>query len=87
MRIGETRVGKLLVVMNPHYLQRRRRNTAQAVNPIMCKADYFKHKLHLHQNETLAIYGATQFAAINGRVAFSFWLAMQMMYSGICIYT
>ena len=55
MRTGETRVPKSLVVMNPHYLQRRRRNTAQAVNPIMCKADYFKHKLHLHQNETLAI--------------------------------
>ena len=43
--------------MHLNYQQRRRKNTAQAMNPIMCKADYFKHKLHLDQNETLVMYG------------------------------
>ena len=36
------------------------------MNPIPYHADYFGHKLHLDQNEKLAMFGVTHVMAIDG---------------------
>ena len=38
----------------------------QQTNPIPYQAEYFGHKLHLDQNEKLAMYGVTHVCAIDG---------------------
>ena len=40
--------------------------TAQHVNSVSYKADYFGHKLYVDQNEKLEIYGFIHVAAIDG---------------------
>lgn len=56
--------------MFPRNAQRRRQNTAKAVNPIPYRADYFGHKLHMDQNEKLQMYGVTHVVAIDGHSRF-----------------
>ena len=64
--VSETRIGKALSFVSPGYTQHRRTTTHRAVNPIPYRADYFGHKLHVDQNEKLAMYGVTHVAAIDG---------------------
>lgn len=37
----------------------------QQANPIPYQAEYFGHKLHLHQNEKLAMYGVKHVSAVD----------------------
>jgi len=67
---SETNVGKLLPLINPRNHQRRRNGTACLMNPVPYRADYFGHKLHIDQNEKLAMYGVTHVAATDGHSRF-----------------
>ena len=45
--------------------------TAQHVNSVSCKADYFGHKLYVDQNGKLEIYGFVHVAAIDGHSCYN----------------
>ena len=49
------------------YQAQRNSNTARLINPFPYYADYFGHKLHLHQNEKLVTYGLTEISACDGK--------------------
>ena len=63
---SEKRIGRALSVVSPLYQARQNTNTARQVNPVTYNAEYFGHKLHLDQNEKLAVYGLTDVCAIDG---------------------
>ena len=63
-------VASALHVVAPIYHQRRQSNTARMINPIPYRADSFGHKLHIDQNENLAMYGVTHDVAIDGHSRF-----------------
>ena len=48
------------------YQVQRNTNTARQTNPYPYHADYFGHKLHMDQNEILAMYGLTEVSACDG---------------------
>ena len=48
------------------YQVQRNTNTARQTNPYPYHADYFGHKLHMDQNEKLAMYGLTEVSACDG---------------------
>ena len=48
------------------YQVQRNTNTARQTNPYPYHADYFGHKLHMDQNEILAMYGLTEVSAFDG---------------------
>jgi len=63
---GDKRVGRALSVVSPLYQAQRNSNTARKTNPFPYHADYFGHKLHMDQNEKLAMYGLTEVSACDG---------------------
>lgn len=52
---SEQRVRKSLDRVSPIYQQQRRARTERQTNPRPYTADYYGHKLHLDQNEKLAM--------------------------------
>ena len=63
---SEKRIGRALSVVSPLHQAKRNANTARQVNPVPYNAEYFGHKLHLDQNEKLAMYGLTEVCAVDG---------------------
>ena len=63
--VGQNRIGKDLSRVALHCHQRRKSNIARMTNPTPYRANYFRHKLHLDQNEKLEMYGVTRVAAID----------------------
>ena len=63
---SEKHIGRALSVVSPLYQAKRNANTARQVNPVPYNAEYFGHKLHLDQNEKLAMYGLTEVCAVDG---------------------
>ena len=53
--VAEKRVGAALSVVCPRYTAQRRTSTTRGVNPILYRANYFGHKLHINQNEKLVM--------------------------------
>ena len=43
-------------MVSPQYTPQRRTSVTRAINPIPYRADYFRHKLHIDQNEKLLMY-------------------------------
>lgn len=66
VRVSQTRVGASLRRSNPHYHHQRCTSTARLLNPIPYSADYFGHKVHIDQNEKVAMYGVTHVCARDG---------------------
>jgi hypothetical protein len=66
LRVSESRVGAALRNVNPNYQHARRTATARQMNPIPYRADYFRHKLHIDQNEKLVMFGVTHICAVDG---------------------
>ena len=62
----EARIGRSLSRVAPAYQQRRRSDTARLLNPVPYTAAYYGHKLHIDQNEKLAMFGVTHVCAIDG---------------------
>ena len=52
--------------MSPDYAQSRRQGIATLLNPMPYRADYFGEKLHVDQNEKLAMFGVTHVAGVDG---------------------
>ena len=63
---GDRRVGKAISAVSLVYQMARCANVQRNINPIPYKADYFGHKLHINQNEKLAMYGLTHVCASDG---------------------
>ena len=63
---SQRRVGNSLARVNPIYHLHRRRGTERQTNPMPYVAEYYGHKLHIDQNEKLAMYGVTHVCAIDG---------------------
>ena len=70
VNISQRRTSNALQVAAPKYHQRRQTNTARLTYPIPDKADYFRRKLHIDQNEKLVMYGVTDVTAIDGHSQF-----------------
>ncbi|KAK2868874.1 hypothetical protein Q7C36_000745 [Tachysurus vachellii] len=62
---AETRIGTVLRTMNQSYHEARRQG-ARNLNPIPYQAGYMGHKIHMDQNEKLAMFGVTHVLAIDG---------------------
>lgn len=63
---GDRRVGNALSVVSPVNHTARYANAQRNINPIPYKTDNFGHKLHIDQNEKLAMYGLTHVCASDG---------------------
>ena len=63
---SDKRIGKALSIDCPLYQVQRNANTARQTNRYPYHADYFGHKLHMDQNEKLAMYGLTEASACDG---------------------
>ncbi len=66
VHVSQNRVGEALKHTNSSYHHKRSTSTARMLNPIQYHADYFGHKLHIDQNEKLAMFGVTHVCAIDG---------------------
>ena len=84
--ISQKRVGKALALMAPRYHERRQNDTARQVNPIPYRADYFGHKMHVDQNEKLAMYGVTHVVAIDGHSRFILANSIMPVKNNVIIY-
>ena len=56
VRASEGRVGAALRELNPNASNRRAETAGRSLNPKTYRADYFGHKIHIDQNEKLAMY-------------------------------
>ncbi|KAI7799914.1 hypothetical protein IRJ41_018690 [Triplophysa rosa] len=65
IRASEGRVGRLLRTIQQPY-HHARCNGARNLNPVPYTAECMGHKLHIDQNEKLAMFGATHVLAIDG---------------------
>ena len=65
-QVNQKRVGKSLQGVGPEYHQRRQNDTARQMNQILYIAIYYRHKLHIDQNEKLGMYAVTHVCAIDG---------------------
>ena len=64
--VGENRVGRSLKRVNPGYHHSRTVETNVRMNPVPYIANYFGHKIHLDQNEKIAMFGVTHILAVDG---------------------
>ncbi|KTG44478.1 hypothetical protein cypCar_00040036 [Cyprinus carpio] len=62
---AETQIGSALRTMHQPYHEARRQG-ARNLNPIPYQADYMGQKVHMDQNEKLAMFGVTHVLAIDG---------------------
>ncbi|KAK9963850.1 hypothetical protein ABG768_007011 [Culter alburnus] len=62
---AETRIGTVLRPMHQPYHEARRQG-ARNLNPTPYQAGYMGHKIHMDQNEKLAMFGVTHVFAIDG---------------------
>ena len=53
---GDRRVGKVLSLVSPVNQMAGCANVQRNINPVPYKADYLGHKLHIDQNEKVAMY-------------------------------
>ena len=63
----------------------RRHTTNRLLNPVPYHGHHFGEKLHLYQNEKVAMYGATHVLAIDGyfRKIVGFIIIPKKLYSGV----
>ncbi len=64
--IGEKRIAASLQRVDPLRHQHRQNQTHRNTNPVPYRADYFGEKIHIDQNEKIAMYGVTHVCAIDG---------------------
>lgn len=66
LRCSQNRVGESLKRLSNGYHVQRQRCIARQLNPVPYYASYFGEKLHVDQNEKLAMFGLTHVCAIDG---------------------
>ena len=84
--VAQRRVGSSLARVSPKYQHERQNRMEQQTNPIPYQAEYFGHKLHLDQNEKLAMYGVTHVCAIDGYSAKVISHALMPVKNNLLIY-
>ncbi|XP_057294025.1 uncharacterized protein LOC130622575 [Hydractinia symbiolongicarpus] len=70
LNVSQKRVVKALTIVSPANQEWRRTETERLLNPVPYQADYFGHKLHIDQNEKVAMYGVTHVVAIDGHTRY-----------------
>ena len=65
-RIGENRIGESLRRVHPNHCYLRRMEANRNLNPHPYVANYFGHKIHIDQNEKLAMFGCTHVLGVDG---------------------
>jgi len=86
LKVSQKRIAVSLRTVAPIYHQQRQTDTARKTNPIPYRADYFGHKLHIDQNEKLAMYGVTHVVAIDGHSRYVTAGATMYIKNNIIIY-
>lgn len=66
VNICSKRIGASLASVAPVYHQQRLTRTERATNPFPYYAQYFGHKIHMDQQEKIAMYGVTHVCATYG---------------------
>ena len=66
LNVAEARISSCLQRVCPDDYQSRITNTINRTNPVRYSANYFGHKLHIDQNEKLALCGVTHVFACDG---------------------
>ena len=66
LRSGVQRIGISLSRVNPGHHTMRHNRTERQINPVPYRADYFGEKVHIDQNEKLAVFGVTHVCAVDG---------------------
>ena len=66
IEVCEQKVGQSLKRLDPVSQSRREETAGRSLNPKCYSADYFGHKVHLDQNEKLAMFGVTHVMARDG---------------------
>jgi len=85
-RISEVMVGKTLKKLNGPASSKKASATARNLNPKIYIADYFGQKLHVDQNEKLAMYGITHICARDGHSGFIVAFATMPVKNNLEIY-
>lgn len=86
VRVLDKRIGSALRDVAPGYHGRRQLLTYRQINPVPYYAEYCGHKMHIDQNEKLAMYGATHVVAIDGYSGFILGLITMPMKNNLIIY-
>ena len=60
------KVGKILKEIYPNAEKTREYSAGECLNPKVCTADYFGHKIHYDQNKKLGMYGVVHVCALDG---------------------
>ena len=84
--IGQNSVGAALAKVYPGNHRKRQNKSEKQTNPILYRADYFGHKLHLDQNEKLVMYVVTPVVAIDGHNRFVVAASTSPIKNNILIY-
>ena len=63
---SEYKVGKTMRELCPVEQKKRAETAGRSFNPKVYVANYFGHKIHIDQNEKLAMYGVTHVLARDG---------------------
>lgn len=66
IRAGQRQIAEVLPSVCLLYHQQRLNRAEQQINPIPYTASYFRHKLHIDQNEKLVMFGVTHIATVDG---------------------
>ena len=66
IHVSQQRLGMSLFRTYPLALSQRRYTVLRSVNPVLYRAKFFGEKIHLDQNEKLAVYGIVHVAAVDG---------------------
>jgi len=83
---SEGRVGRSLARVSQVYHHRRQTRTERQTNPFPYIAQYYGHKLHIDQNEKLAMYGVTHVCCIDGYSRYIPASSIMAVKSNILIY-
>ncbi|XP_028413701.1 uncharacterized protein LOC114536555 [Dendronephthya gigantea] len=83
---SEQRVRNSLARVSPLYQQQRNARTERLTNPHPYIAEYFGHKLHLDQNEKIAMFGVTHVCAIDGYSRFITAFSCMPVKNNVVIY-
>lgn len=86
IRAMDKRIGRVLRDVAPGYHGRRQQVTFRQMNPVPYYAEYCGHKMHVDQNEKLAMYGVTHVVALDGYSGFILGLITMPTKNNLVIY-
>lgn len=86
IHVSQRRLASSLQRSFPFAYAHRRQAVSRSINPVPYRADFFGEKLHLDQNEKLAMYGVTHVVAVDGYSRKIVGFSTMPVKNGITIY-